>query len=288
MKPVYWCAAALLLGACADLTPTESALKPSAARENVGSEDDPWIRIEGSGVEIGIGAGGDVFVLGNDDVQGGRRIYKQTSSGWQLFPGGAVRIDVDPAGNPWIVSSAKRIYRWTGQQFVQVPGEATDIGIGADGSVFIVGDSEVAGGYRIYKWTGSAWQLYPGGAVGIDVDPNGHPWIVSSGMNVYRWNGQQFVQLPGKGVDVGVGADGTAYVLGEEDIDSNLFCIASYDPQTGLTTCSWEWAEGAGHEIYKWTGTSWLKLSGLADRISADQFGRPWITSRSEKIYRGN
>jgi hypothetical protein len=177
-----------------------------------------------------------------------------------------VRIDVHPDGNPWIVNSSNRIYRWNGSQWIQLPGEATEIGIGKDGSVFILGKSSISGGHKVLKWTGSTWLQYPGAAVAIDVDTAGRPWIVNSAGNISRWDGQ-WISVPGAAVDVGIGGNGSVYILGEGDSD--------------------------GHNIFRWLGpeavmVTWLQLPGKADRISADNAGRAWITTRSRNIYHSN
>jgi hypothetical protein len=130
--------------------------------------------------------------------------------------------------------------------------------------VFILGGSPISGGYKIHRWTGSSWLQYPGAAVAIDVDPSGKPWIADSSGDIYRWDGQ-WISVPGAAVDVGVGGDGSVYILGEGDAE--------------------------GHKIFKWMGPDtglglpWLEMSGKADRITADNLGRPWITTRSHNIY---
>jgi hypothetical protein len=37
-------------------------------------------------------------------------VERASAGWWTAVPGGAVRIGVDPSGNPWIVNSGQRIY----------------------------------------------------------------------------------------------------------------------------------------------------------------------------------
>ena len=65
--------------------------------------------VTGLARDVGIGANGAVWIIGTNKVPGGYDIYRWTGSAWQNIPGGGVRIDVDPQGNPWIVQDAGQI-----------------------------------------------------------------------------------------------------------------------------------------------------------------------------------
>jgi hypothetical protein len=139
----------------------------------------------GLGVDVGVGSNGSVWVVGTNPVPGGYGIYRWTGSGWSSVPGGALRIAVDPSGNPWVVNSVGQIYHWSGNNWSLFPRSAVDIGIGANGSVWVVGTNPVPGGYGIYRWTSSGWVTVLGGAVGISVGPSGNPWVVNSADHIY-------------------------------------------------------------------------------------------------------
>jgi len=144
-----------------------------------------WQVLPGAARDIGIG-GDQVWVIGTNRVPGGYGIYHWNGSGWEGMPGGAVAIDVDSNGFPWVINSAHNIFRWNGSSWDGLPGLARDIGIGADDSVWVIGTNRVPGGYGIYQWNGSGWDYAPGGAVRIDVDSNGNPWVVNSAHNIYQ------------------------------------------------------------------------------------------------------
>jgi len=120
-------------------------------------------------------------------VSGGYDIYRWDRDGenWEEIDGGAVRIDVDPQGNPWIVNTNGNIYRRVGDRWEQLFGAAKDIGIGANGSVWIIGTNTVSGGYGIYRWDGKNWEGVDGGALQISVDRDGIPWVVDSLNHIY-------------------------------------------------------------------------------------------------------
>lgn len=101
------------------------------------------------------------------------------------MPGSAVRIDVDPRGNPWIINNHNSIYRREGNSWRVVFGSATDISIGANGQAWIIGSTKTAGGYTIHKRFGNEWKKVKGGAVRIAVDGHGKAWIVDDLGNVF-------------------------------------------------------------------------------------------------------
>lgn len=75
------------------------------------------------------------------------------------------------------------------------------------------------------------------------------------------------VQVPGKGTDIGIGADGSVFVVGTE--------ITS--PITG------------GYSISKLVGSSLVKLPDCAAiRIAVSPTGVPWVVNKSNLIYRYN
>jgi hypothetical protein len=169
-----------------------------------------WRRLPGAANDIGVGADGSVWVIGVDNAPGGHGIYRfNGSNGWDKVNGGAVRIAVEPNGNPWVVNASGGIFRWAGNgQWITMPGGAKDIGIGANGSVWVIGFDIVPGGNSIYRFNGQGWDRVPGGAVRISVDPAGNAWVVSDVGIVYSWNGSAFVSHPGlKAKDISVGGD---------------------------------------------------------------------------------
>lgn len=220
-----------------------------------------WIQLPGQGRDIGIGANGSAWTIGNDSEPGGYGIHYWNGSSWTKVPGGAVRISVGVNGEPWIINSYKTIYKWTGNGWQQMPGKARDIGVGANGSVWVIGDDAEAGGYGIHYWNGSTWTKVPGSAERIAVDPSGNPWIINNSNVIYRRSGSSWQQLPGLASDIGIGADGTAYVIGRD-------------------------AECGGFGVHKWNGSVWIKEPGSALNIAVGPTGKPWLTNNAFVIYR--
>jgi len=144
-----------------------------------------WEQLSGTAKDIGIGAG-SVWIIGTNPVIGGYGIYRWDGRNWEIVSDdGAVRIDVDPQGNPWIVNDNGSIYRRVGDHWEQLFGTAKDIGIGANGSVWIIGTNTVSGGYGINRWDGKNWEGVDGGALQISVDRDGIPWVVDSLNHIY-------------------------------------------------------------------------------------------------------
>ena len=214
----------------------------------------------GLGVDVGAGSNGSVWIVGTNPVPGGYGIYRWSGSGWTAIPGGAVRIAVDPSGNPWVVNSTGHIYHWVGNSWTSYPGLASDIGVGANGSVWIVGTNPVPGGYGIYRWSGSGWAAIPGGAVRIAVGPAGNPWVVNSTGHVYHWVGNGWSLYPGLATDIGVGANGSVWIVGTNPV-------------------------AGGYGIYQWTGGVWASVAGGAVGLSVGPSGNPWIVDSARRIY---
>jgi len=145
-----------------------------------------WDKLVGEAKDIGIGANNSVWVIGTNSVNGGYGIYHWNGNTWNSVDGGAVRIDVDSRGNPWVVNSSGYIYQRVGGIWERRPGRARDIGIGANGSVWVIGTNSVSGGYGIYHWNGNAWNPTSGGATQVSVGNNGKPWVVNSLNHIYR------------------------------------------------------------------------------------------------------
>ena len=99
-----------------------------------------WTRLAGQARDIGVGADGSAWIIGNTPVGGGYSIHRfvPSTNDWVTIPGGAVRIAVAPDGTPWVVNSGQQIFRRNGNRWQLMPGRARDIGIGADGSVWVI------------------------------------------------------------------------------------------------------------------------------------------------------
>ena len=219
-----------------------------------------WQLMPGLATDIGVGARGDAWAVGIDQVDGGHSIYRWTGNAWQIVPGGAVRIDVDPQGTPWVVNRDGHILRAGAGGWQRLPGLARDIGIGANGSVWAIGVTPTAGGFTIHRWNGGNWDLIPGGAVRIDVEPSGNPWVVNDAGDILRRTPSgEWQRFPGSATAVTVATDGTVWVLGT-------------DPVPG------------GFSIQRWTGQNWRRVNGGALALSAG--ATPWLVNSNNQIYR--
>lgn len=219
-----------------------------------------WQAIPGTATDIGVGADGDAWVIGND-CDGGNNcgIYHLVNGNWSKVPGAARRIDVGPNG-PWVANGSGGIYRWNGRAWDQMPGAAWDIGVGASGAVWVIGTVAEGGGYGIYRWNAarSNWDKIAGSAVRIDVDPKGNAWVVTGGNAIFRFNGSAFVQVPGAAIDIGIGGDGSVWIVGTD------------------------------HGVSRWNGSGWTKTGGQLTNISVDGKGNPWGVNDAHNILASN
>jgi hypothetical protein len=219
-----------------------------------------WQPLPGRATDIGVGPNGAAWVIGIESVDGGRPIYRWDGNDWDRVAGGAVRLDIDPQGQPWVVNSAGEILRRDRGGWTRLPGLARDIGIGANGVVWVVGVTPVTGGFSVHRWNGRDWDRVPGGALRIDVDPRGRPWVVNDRGEILRLDREsRWERLPGSGTAVTIGADGTAWLLGTDRVDG-------------------------GHSIHWWTGSGWERVPGGAVALSAGQV--PWLVNSSGNVFR--
>jgi len=232
-----------------------------SSNNEVAPSDKAWELLAGSGRDIGVGNDGSVWLIGADKTPGGYSIFNRSRNQWNRVDGGAVRIDVDGMGNPWIVNSDGVIFRRERNQWQTLPGAASDIGAGAQGDVWITGTNPVPGGFGIYRWTGREWASVDGGAVRIDVDGMGNPWIVNSDGVVFRRERNQWQRLPGAARDISVNATSDAWVIGT-------------DPVAG------------GFGIHHWTGRDWVTVAGGGTQISVGSNGVVYIVNSAGAIYR--
>lgn len=222
-----------------------------------------WQQLHGFAYDVGVGANGDTWVIGTDPRPGGYGIYRLNGLGAVMADGGALRIDVEPDGRPWVVNFDHEIYRLDNLGFWErMPGEALDIGIGADGSVW------VASFDGIFRWNGLFWDNFGGSGSRIDVGPNGQPWVVGFSDRIYTLiaGDALWTELPGEAGDIGVGADGSVWVVGTADDDD------------------WDNLKG----IYRWNSISWSwdRVVGDALDISVGPNGQPIVTNVFGEIYR--
>lgn len=222
-----------------------------------------WRQVHGYAYDVAVAANGSVWVIGTDPQPGGYGIYRLDGFGGFVAEGGALRIDVEPDGRPWVVNFDHHIYRLGNDGFWQrMPGEALDIGIGADGSVW------AASFEGIYRWNGFSWDNFGGSGSRIDVGPDGTPWVVGFSDRIYTLRDGVWWQLPGEAGDIGVGADGSVWVIGTPE--EEFFNFDGLELQG----------------IYRWNGFDWDRVAGDGLDISVGPNGEPWVTNAYGEIFR--
>lgn len=229
---------------------TDSASSPAAKT---------WTQLPGTAVDVGASANA-LWVIGTNTVPGGYGLHRWDGKTFIANSGGAVRIDLDPQGNPWVVNNAGKVFRWNGSAWVGLPGDnAQDIGIGISGTVWMVGGAKVPGGFSVFRWDGSAnkWDVVPGGGVRIDVDQYGKAWLVNDANQIFRWTGSGWASMPGKARDIGVGPEGSVFVVGDNGT------------------------------VHKWNGTAWIMRDGNLNEISVGPNGVPVGINASKQIWMG-
>jgi hypothetical protein len=143
-----------------------------------------WIHVPGKARDIGVGADGSVWIVGNQRAKGGFALERWMGNGWRRIKFGAARVAVGPNGAPWVISDKGKIFFLQGRRFQQLPGKAIDIGVGSNGVAWVLGDGHMKG---LHRWTGNGWQPYNVFGVGVAVDATGAAWVADpNGLRKYR------------------------------------------------------------------------------------------------------
>ncbi len=226
-----------------------------------------WVQLPGLAHEVALGADGSAWCLGVGEISpSGYSIHRWNGHDWDHVEGAAVKIAVDPNGQPWVIDRERRISRLTPIGWELLPGLAREVAVGGDGSVWCLSAADIApGGASIHHWNGTDWDHAEGAAVKISVGPDGEPWIVNSAGQIFRRSGEGWELLPGLAREIACGADGTVWCLG-----------------TG------EMPGGDGYSIHLWNGFDWDHLPGAAVKLAAGQAGNLWIVHSDHSIFRSS
>lgn len=163
--------------------------------------------------DIAVNTMGALWTVGSDPASV-NSIQRLVNGSLVTQPGAALRIAVDPNGNPWIVNQSGDVFHWeksgsAPESWVNKNLKAMDVGVGRSGAVWAVGTD-----HRILKFENGTWTAISGAGDKIAVDNGGNPWVVNSNHEIWYYNGA-WSQIPGKAQDVAVAPDGTVFIVGE-------------------------------------------------------------------------
>jgi hypothetical protein len=269
-----------------------------------------WQRMPGAARDItsaGIHAGpnglgiSSTWLIGTNPVgNSGFGIYHWNiwTDTWQVVNGAAVRVAVDPDGNPWVINASGTIYRGTVQsdsvvRWTALPGAAREISIASTKplSAWVVGTNARSGGHGIYHWDDAhaRWTPINRGAEQIAVAPDGFLWTIDNLNGIFRKDitnalgDDHWEQLPGSATDIAISPDllsaapghGYAWVIGTTPVPGGR-SLHLWDEQHGLDT-------GDPHppEVRQW-----IRIPGGGTSIAVQDNERVWLVNASGEIYR--
>lgn len=90
--------------------------------------------------DLGVNDDGALWRIGVEKAPGGYVVdrYDTAADTWERISGGAVKVDVDPQGLPWVANDQGAIWHWSGNSWQAAIGKARDIAVGSDGVVWII------------------------------------------------------------------------------------------------------------------------------------------------------
>ncbi|MFC1746068.1 tectonin domain-containing protein [Candidatus Riflebacteria bacterium] len=185
--------------------------RPKLFPPNTQSPEGEFVKLNGAGIDISVGADGTAWCVGLDHAP-----YRWDGKKWKKYPGIISRIDVGPKGQPWGVNRYKAIFRWdlSKKKWIHVHGEALDVACGGpgEGTTYIVGSNK-----QVYRWEGGVnWTgLGNGNVKRIDVDQKGRPWIMNeAGVIAFYENNGWHALCHERGSEFACGSDGSIWMLG--------------------------------------------------------------------------
>lgn len=205
-----------------------------------------WSQSSIMGQDVGVGAEGDIYVVG---IDGKLYIYNFASNSYSRVVAdpdldGIIRVDVDDEGTPFIVTSCGASYYLScDNKWIQLPGCATDIGAGFCGHVWKTGCDPRMEGFGIWKLFCKGkdtkchrfrplsyscdkreidkrdcyWYRVSGSGIRIDVFPDGKPAVIKGNGQAIKYNGEEWKLITGfRGKDISISNDGMAVMAGAE------------------------------------------------------------------------
>jgi len=218
------------------------------------------IGIQGKAVDIGIGTGGQVWVVNGPDhyafKYGGVNDNDWTEFG--PFQKGANRVAVDYKGYAWVVDGNGNLWHYNGSGFdqISVPEPVLDVGVNGFAATSTVWILTTYGNayYDLSPGWGRA-NFNCGPASRITVDQNGSPWVTEPDGNVWHYDGKVLVGVgapeSGGESDIGASIDGTIWVAMN---NGDIWRLLPYSP-------------------------FWLSVSGAAFNVAVDPAGQPWVVN---------
>jgi len=142
-----------------------------------------WSQMPGCAKDIGVGLSGLIVVIGCNVVPGGYGVYTYNNgaNSWTGITGGAVKVDVGPDGQIWVVNSLGQIFFTTNRNnWTMISGWASDISVSNNNVPVCIGSSQT-----IWRWRINQWLQLTGSAVTISVGPYDEPWVTNAAGQVY-------------------------------------------------------------------------------------------------------
>jgi len=161
-------------------------------KDNTGSA---WMDTHQDANDIKVSGNERIWIASNTATSGGFTINElNPSSPFALTlhsSQGAKKVAAGSDDTIWIVTDTgaiKRYSPWT-STWENIPGSARDIYVAYTGIPYIVGTTEVEGGYEIKKWNNVAndWETLEGiGGESIAIDDRHNVHVVTRNFSVYR------------------------------------------------------------------------------------------------------
>ena len=170
--------------------PQGSACAVNARGEIYLYERQVWTQLPGGAIDASVGNGGQLCVLGNEQVsqQGDYGVWHWSGQTWTPLGGGGVRLAIGADGSVWVVNSAGEVWVYQRQTWNgPLPGLGIDIAAGGDGSVWLIGTNQVSptGDRGLYRWNGQDWAPMGGGGLNVAAGPDGRPWVTNAAYEIY-------------------------------------------------------------------------------------------------------
>lgn len=263
-----------------------------------------WMLVDGpKATDVGVGANGTVWIVGNEPRPGGYGLHRWTGLRWIPQDVGAVTIEVSPKGNAWLVTDAGELLQPVdgGWRHLATPGRVVDVAVGPlpwaeDGTVWIITQTSDGQPGKVLRLVGANW-------VENDSSPVEVPrWFATASVNDDdEFNNDPFPgQAPRHPVSVAVMADGLPWVVDEDgwvyrkSIGTDGWIVVTPEKvaEVVISLQGNVWAVGTderplGHGLFRYYhGTDWHAYEGDVTHISVGPDGMPWAVDAAGRILR--
>ena len=259
-----------------------------------------WTSTGIEAVDVGVGAEGDMYVIGTDDLiyqyEFKTNSYISVDGDFELLK--PTRIDVDENGTPYVIANCGKVYYLDFfNHWVELDGCASDIGVGRGSDVWKIGcDEKSQGGFGIWKLICEEHQEEPSTYCEREQIRFRKLTYLFSNLKQNHKNTAKhcfWYRIEGEGTRIDVSPDGLPYIIGPGNVvmkyeDPNwLGIFGNYAVDLTVSNEGLLFIvdlNGNIHRVITEELGTWEQVNGNAIAISAGPYSQPLMIGKQDNI----